>query len=363
MVPSPIPKTSAVPVTIITGFLGAGKTTLLNNILHAEHGLRVAVLVNDFGSINIDAKLVSSVEGDMINLANGCICCTIRDDLLRAALRLLDREDKPEYIIVECSGVSDPVSVAQTFMMPELRQWLQVDSILTVVDAEQLEGLTGQEAYLALEQISVADIIILNKVDLVSPEKLAKLKREWAYPQARIVETTFAQVPLDLVLGVGRFNPDRFLGKPSAEIHVHEDGAEHDHEHEHSHEEHQPDHSMVFSTWSWATGDKVSLPAIRKISRELPTSIYRAKGIMNLVESPERKAILQVVGNRVKVTISDEWGAETPYTEIVVIGSHGTVDGEKLRKLFDSTLEKNMNVANKLVNTVSEWFRGDPKIS
>jgi G3E family GTPase len=356
---TPIPKSSAVPVTIITGFLGAGKTTLLNHILHAEHGLRVAVLVNDFGAINIDAKLVANVEGDMINLANGCICCTIRDDLLKAALRLLDRDDKPEYIIVECSGVSDPVSVAQTFMMPELRQWLQVDSILAVVDADQLDTLTGQDAYLALEQLSVADIIVLNKVDLVSPEKLAKLKREWAYPQARIVETTYANVPLPLVLGVGSFTPDRFIGQAANDIHVHEDGAAADHDHAHD----QADHSMVFSTWNWTTDDPVSLPAIRKVSRELPVAIYRAKGILNLAESPDRKAILQVVGNRVKVTISDPWGDETPRTEIVVIGAYGAVHQEKLRKLFDSTLAKHLNVASKLANTVSEWFRGEPKVT
>jgi len=117
-----------VPVTILSGFLGAGKTTMVNHILHGDHGLKIAVLVNDFGAINIDAQLVVGVEGDAVNLSNGCICCTIRGDLLKETLKLLRREDPPEYLIVETSGVSDPVAVANTFLAPEVKSLARLDS-------------------------------------------------------------------------------------------------------------------------------------------------------------------------------------------------------------------------------------------
>ncbi|NJO00189.1 MAG: GTP-binding protein [Anaerolineales bacterium] len=127
-----------IPLTIIGGFLGAGKTTLLNHILHSDHGLRVAVLVNDFGAINIDTQLIVGVEGETISLSNGCICCSIRDDLMEATLQLLERPDPPEYIIVETSGVSNPGAVKLTFMFSsELISRVRVDSIVTVIDAEQ----------------------------------------------------------------------------------------------------------------------------------------------------------------------------------------------------------------------------------
>jgi len=165
------PRTQAVPLTVLTGFLGAGKTTLLNRILTGDHGLRVAVLVNDFGSINIDAELVVGVEseGDIINLANGCVCCNIREDLVTAVTQVMARPEQPEYILLEASGVADPSGIALTFMDEDMRDRIRLDSIMCVVDAEQIFA-APEMMELKLRQVAFADMVILNKVDLVAPE-------------------------------------------------------------------------------------------------------------------------------------------------------------------------------------------------
>ena len=159
------------PVTVLTGFLGAGKTTLLNRILNGDHGLRIAVLVNDFGSINIDADLVVGVEsgGDVINLANGCVCCNIRDDLVAVVEQVVARPERPEYIVLEASGVAQPSGIAATFLDARLRDRLRLDSLMCVMDASQIFAVP-EMMDLKLLQIAYADMLILNKVDLVGRE-------------------------------------------------------------------------------------------------------------------------------------------------------------------------------------------------
>ena len=150
-----------IPLTILTGFLGAGKTTLLNRILNGNHGLKVAVLVNDFGSINIDAELIVGVESNVISLANGCVCCSIRDDLRQSVLDVLDRPEQPDYVVLEASGVADPAAIAMTFLDEEIRERIRLDSIICVVDAEQVFD-APEQAELKLRQVAFSDMLILN---------------------------------------------------------------------------------------------------------------------------------------------------------------------------------------------------------
>lgn len=342
-----------IPLTILSGFLGAGKTTLLNHLLNSDHGLRIAVLVNDFGAINIDAQLIVGVqEAEQINLANGCVCCTIRGDLLRAALRLIERPDPPDYIVIEPSGVSDPVSVAQTFQLPELRDHIRLDAIIAVVDAEQFEQLEGANAYMAYEQLTVADLIVINKIDLVTPERVAALKRKWLYPAARVIETSFGRVPVDLLLDTGRFDPTRLLSRSAHDVHVHEAGAP-DHDHAH-------DHGLMFSAYSWQSDAPLALKALKKALKQLPTTLYRAKGLLYLADDPTRRHVLQVVGTRISLTPSDPWGDSAPRTQIIGIGAPDSFDSTALDSLWESCRadKQPVSIAEQIMSGALTWLRG-----
>jgi G3E family GTPase len=322
-----------IPVTILTGFLGAGKTTLLNRILTGNHGLKVAVLVNDFGSINIDAELVVGVESNVISLANGCICCTIRDDLIATVLETINRPERPGYILLEASGVAEPTGIAMTFNNPGFRDRIWLDSILCVVDAEQVFTVP-ETMELKIFQMACADMVILNKVDLVDRDQIGKI-REWLdsrFYRYRLIEAIQAEVPLEVLLSVGRFDPTRVgLNLHELEHHNCSDPLC-------NHEHHHHDHSKAFSTWSYETDQPLSLEALRETASKLPANIYRAKGVIYTSDAPERRAVLQVVGRRVDISLENEWNGRPQRTQIVAIGSAGIIDKEALRDKFESCL-------------------------
>jgi G3E family GTPase len=338
-----------IPVIIITGFLGSGKTTLLNHLINSDHGLKIAVLVNDFGSINIDAELIVGVEGeDTINLANGCICCTIRDDLRQAALRICRREEQPDALIIETSGVSDPLGVAQTFLYTDLANYTAVDTILTLVDAAEFLDLPAENEVLAMDQVGTADIVVLNKTDLVDADGLATVRQAILeiVPDARIFETSYGEVPLSLLFGHGAFDPLRLEGRGVHDVHVHRGTDDHIHD----------DHGTVFHTWSYESERPFTLQAIQATIDRLPATIYRAKGILYLDDAPDRRCVLQVVGKRASITMEEGWGEQTPYNRIVLIGAADGLDETALTAVFEASLQENQAEPSPLTAAVN-WVR------
>ncbi|BAZ26233.1 hypothetical protein NIES4073_71390 [Kalymmatonema gypsitolerans NIES-4073] len=343
------------PVTIITGFLGSGKTTLLNHILTNQQGLKTAVLVNEFGEIGIDNELIISTEDDnnMVELSNGCICCTINTDLVDAVYKVLERQDKIDYLVVETTGLADPLPVALTFLGTELRDLTRLDSIITVVDAANysLDLFNSQAAY---SQIAYGDVILLNKTDLVSQAELETLEAKIREVKegARIIRTNRSEVPLPLILSVGLFETDKYFDDAANE-HSHDHHHDHhDHEHEH-HQHHDHDHSECghdhdhdhehhhhsdhlendgFTSISFQS-DKPF--AIRKfqyfLDNQLPETVFRAKGIMWFDESPKRH-IFHLCGKRFTLD-DDEWKGEKK-NQLVLIGQN--LDHEALRQQLEN---------------------------
>lgn len=321
---------SATPVTVLTGFLGAGKTTLLNRILNGDHGLRAAVLVNDFGSINIDADFVVGIEsgGDVISLANGCVCCNIRDDLLTAVMQIIDRPERPECILLEASGVAEPSGIAATFLDARLRDRLRLDSIMCVMDASQIFAVP-EMTELKLRQIAFADMLILNKADLVNRAEIGRI-RAWLdehFHRYRLIESVRGEAPIEVLLSAGRFDPAQLDHQP----HHHECAGGHC-----CHHSHDQNHAVLFSTWSYETDEPLLLEALHDAARKLPASIYRCKGVIFSGDEPARRAFLQVVGKRVDISFGDAWEARPRRSRIVVIGASGAIDAADLRARFDA---------------------------
>lgn len=305
------------PVTIITGFLGSGKTTLLNHILQDCQDLKVAVLVNEFGDIDIDSQLLVSVEEDMVQLSNGCICCTINDDLVEAVYSILERNEKVDHLVIETTGIADPLPIALTFAMPPLRNLTQLDSIVTLVDAEAFSP-QHFESEAALNQVSYADIIVLNKTDLAAPQQVDTLEA-WVREQkgeARILRSQNSNIPLPLILDTNLFQPERYATAAKAmtkTTHDHHDPHCHDHHHHSNHLVNDGFVSMAFESEQPFDLDKFQ----DWLADDLSENVFRAKGFLWFGTITPRY-IFQLSGKRYTLD-ADKWPA-APKTQLVLIG-------------------------------------------
>ena len=300
-----------ISLTVIGGFLGVGKTTLLNDVLRHVDDRRLAVVVNDFGAINIDAELVEDRDGEMVTLRNGCICCGASGDFIGALAFLRDRADPPEHVVIETSGVADPGAIVALGTMPGYRK----DAVVVVADAETVRERADDEVtgHLLTSQLRAADLLVLNKIDLVGGDRLLATRtwlRDVVGRSTAIVDTSFGKVPVDVVIGA------RPAGGESVARPVHRHDAHGGH--------------PRFETWSWSGDLAISGATLVEELRALPDGIVRAKGLLHLTEDPAHRYVLQVVGRRFVIEADRPWGGQAPSSQIVIIGLPGSVDREQL---------------------------------
>ncbi|ODR92337.1 CobW family GTP-binding protein [Sinorhizobium alkalisoli] len=293
--------------TILTGFLGAGKTTLLNRLLTERPDERIAVVINEFGQVGIDGKLVIETTEDVVELNNGCICCTVRDDLIGALRNLLASDRAFDRIVIETSGLADPAPVIQSFVLDEvLSSHVQLDAIVTVVDACHVDQQLGQDE--AVEQISFADLILLNKTDLVSLDKLAVVERRIRQlnPLARVVHTKDCAIPMSSVLDLGAFDLKNILSIDPAILE--------DHEHEHDQsiscvalQRAEPLDPAAFNSW------------LNRLVQASGADILRMKGVVNFA-GEARRYVFHGVHMTLEGRPGKPWMGDPRLSEIVFIG-------------------------------------------
>ena len=291
---------------MLTGYLGSGKTTLLNRILSENHGKRYAVIVNEFGEIGIDNELIVESDEEIYEMNNGCVCCTVRGDLIRVVEGLMRRPGRFDAIVVETTGLADPVPVAQTFFMDEdVRSKTKLDAVVALVDAKHLP-LRLKDSREAEDQIAFADVVVLNKTDLVTEDELASVEAtiRAINPTAKIHRTTRAGVDLGEVLDRGAFDLSRALENDPHFLdgdhdhahgdhdHVHDENCGHDHHHEHG--DASPIHDVTVQSVSLRGGEmdpKKFFPWIEKITQMEGPNILRLKGIIAIKDDPDRYVI------------------------------------------------------------------------
>jgi G3E family GTPase len=301
------------PVTVVAGFLGSGKTTLVNHILANNAGLKAAVIVNEIGEIGIDGDLIVAAENDMVELSNGCICCSINNDLVETVFRVLERKHEIDYLVVETTGLADPLPVVLTFLRSEFRDIVRVDSIVTVADAECF-SLDLFDSPAARNQLRYGDTILLNKGDLASAARLTDVEEKIRTVRdgARIVRTMRCDVPLPLILGAGLLESERLLPNGCGD-------------HGHGHAGHLQDDG--FEALSFQIDRPFAVQEFQQFLQQLPPNVFRGKGLLWLDTSAKRY-IFHLVGQRFTLDESSSFAA--PHNKLVLIGRN--LDHDRLKR-------------------------------
>jgi len=312
----------ATPVTVLTGFLGAGKTTLVNRILSEARGLRIGVIVNDFGAVAIDSELIIGVGPGTVSLANGCVCCEIRGDLVAAVDSVLGQDRDLDALVLEASGVAEPSGLARTFTSEVFRSPIRLDGIVAVIDAEQLPAQARDPATrdLVFGQIGYSDIALLNKIDLADRARVDAV-RDFVHdrlPAVRIIETRHARVPFHVLLGVGPAETAATADRGTGGGHRHGSGA--------------------FQHWTYSRDSAVDIDALLASIRLLPRSVYRIKGFVHSARDPGHRYLLQAVGQRGEAHRFDQWAGRTPGTELVIIAGRSDLDPTAIDGQLDACL-------------------------
>jgi len=317
-------RTEAIPVTIITGYLGSGKTTLLNNILSSEHGKRVAVIVNEFGQIGIDGQLVIDAEEEIVEMNNGCICCTVRGDLIRIVGNLIERRERFDHLVIETTGLADPAPVIQSFFVDEnMRSHTVLDAVVTVVDSRHIWH--HWESSEVQEQIAFADVLLLNKKDLVSSAQMEELKRRVRGMNAfaKIYCTESSQTSIGKILGIQAFDLKNALSIDQAFLD--EDAHEHD----------QSVYSVSIADAGAVNSHRLTA-WLNRLVQEKGRDIFRIKGILN-VDAEDRRFVFQGVHMLLEGRPGRPWQlGECRRNEIVFIGRG--LEEQKLRQAFRECL-------------------------
>jgi G3E family GTPase len=306
-----------VPILLVAGFLGAGKTTVVNHLLAHAEGRRIAAVVNDFGAINIDAELIAGASDGVVSLSNGCICCSLEGDLLRTLATLLRRDPRPEFIVIETSGVADPSDIVRNLMDPVIWREAPLETVLCVVDATTPAAKLNDA--LQRSQLRAADVVALSKVDLVDAAVRAELREaiRVLHPAAVLVDAPHGEVPTALLFPV-------------------------DADHVSAPRETAPRRPVAdrFETLSWASERAVSLPKLQQAIGRLAPKLARAKGLFETVEQPGRLMVFQLAGGRATLAPGGAPAAGTPRARIVFIAEIGVLSIAEIDRVMDACIAR-----------------------